>query len=261
MTKKSETLEIRVSYELKNKLADLSEQHGSSMSELVRGVIDRELAGPSSDNIGEHDMPVRSLSNFAPKTLYVLPVLLLAGVYWGSAQTPAQATPMARMFFTELDRNGDGVITKPEFQQFLTQEDVLFLPDDCDASTEPCTPEAIAADEISRADANADGHVEYSEFETVFLAERAIEFLEYDADENGVVSPDELVAVDVQDIIEFPDPEMDEPLPAECLTMVENGKIKGIAKACVPEHDLRMMMAEFDADFDGQITLREFLQN
>ncbi len=83
MTKKSETLEIRVSYELKSKLADLSEQRGSSMSELVRGVIDRELAGPSTNPVGDKDMPIRSLSRFAPKTLYALPVLLLAGLYWG----------------------------------------------------------------------------------------------------------------------------------------------------------------------------------
>ncbi|WP_170412858.1 EF-hand domain-containing protein [Ruegeria atlantica] len=261
MTKKSETLEIRVSYELKSKLADLSEQRGSSMSELVRGVIDRELAGPSPNTVGEDDMPVRSLSRFAPKTLYVLPVLLLAGLYWGSGQTPAQATPMARIFFAELDRNGDGQITQSEFHQFLLEEDALFVPDDCDAASESCTAEAIAAEEIERADSNADGHVEYSEFEIFYLAERAVEFLEYDADENGVVTPDEFVAMEVRDLIEFPDPEMDEPLSAECLTMVESEKIDGIANACVPPHELRMVMAEFDANFDGKVTLREFLQN
>lgn len=261
MAKKSETLEIRVSYELKTKLADLSEERGSSMSELVRGVIDRELAGPSPDTVGEDDMPLRSLSHFAPKTLYVLPVLLLAGLYWGAAQTPAQATPNARIFFTELDRDGDGVITQSELHRFLTEEEVLFVPEDCDANSEPCTAEAIAADEISRADSNADGKVEYSEFEIFYLAERAVEFLEYDADENGVVSPDEFVAVEARDIVEFPDPEMDEPLSAECLTMVENEKIDGIAKACMPAYELRMLMAELDADFDGKITLREFLQN
>ncbi|CUH41383.1 EF-hand domain-containing protein [Ruegeria atlantica] len=261
MTKKSETLEIRVSYELKSKLADLSEQRGSSMSELVRGVIDRELAGPSPDTVGEDEMPIRTLSRFAPKTLYLLPVLLLAGLYWGSAQTPAQATPMARIFFAELDRDGDGVITEPELYQFLTEEEGLIVGDDCDVTEESCTPEAIAAEEINRADSNADGHVEYSEFEIFYLAERAVEFLEYDADENGVVSPDEFVAMEVRDLIEFPDPEMDEPLSAECLTMVESDKIEGIAKACIPAHELRMVMAEFDADFDGRVTLREFLQN
>ncbi|WP_170463883.1 EF-hand domain-containing protein [Ruegeria arenilitoris] len=179
----------------------------------------------------------------------------------GSAQTPAQATPTARIFFAELDRNGDGQITQAEFHHFLSDEDVLFVPDDCDSSTEPCTVEAIAADEISRADTNADGRVEYSEFEIFYLAERAVEFLDYDVDENGVVSPDEFVALEVRDLIEFPDPEMDEPLSAECVTLVESDQINGIAKACMPAHDLRMVMAEFDADFDGKITLREFLQN
>ncbi len=143
----------------------------------------------------------------------------------------------------------------------MSDEDVLFVPDDCDSSTEPCTVEAIAADEISRADTNADGRVEYSEFEIFYLAERAVEFLDYDVDENGVVSPDEFVALEVRDLIEFPDPEMDEPLSAECVTLVESDQINGIAKACMPAHDLRMVMAEFDADFDGKITLREFLQN
>ncbi|WP_170557504.1 EF-hand domain-containing protein [Ruegeria atlantica] len=260
MTKKSETLEIRVSYELKSKLADLSEQRGSSMSELVRGVIDRELAGPSPENVGDDDMPIPTLSRFAPKSLYLLPVLLLAGLYWGSGQTPAQATPTSRVFFAELDRNGDGHITQTEFHEFLTEEDAQFVPEDCDAASEPCTAEAIAAEEISRADSNADGHVEYSEFEIFFLAERAVEFLEYDADGNGVVSQDEFVAVEARDLVEFPDPEMDEPLSAECLTMVESEKIEGIAKACMPAHELRMVMAELDADFDGRVTLREFLQ-
>ena len=260
MAKKSETLEIRVSYDLKRKLADLSDKRGSSMSELVRGVIDKELAGPTPDIIGEQDMPRRSIARFAPKTLYALPVLLLAGAYWGSAQAPAEATPMARMFFTELDLNGDGVITQSEFHHFLSEDDVLFVPEDCNSAQEPCTAEAIAADEINRADANADGHVEYAEFETVFLAERAVDFLDYDADENGFVSPDEFVAREVRDMIEFPDPEMDEPLSAECLTLVESEKIDGIADACFSARELRMAMAEFDADFDGQITLREFLQ-
>ncbi|SDW46190.1 EF hand [Ruegeria halocynthiae] len=261
MTKKSETLEIRVSYELKSKLADLSEQRGSTMSAFVRDVIDRELEDPFPDSVGDQIMQRRSFGNLGAKALYVLPVLLLAGLYWGSAQSPAQATPSARVIFSELDHNGDKLISEAELHHFLNQEGIEFAPEDCGLKSQTCTAEAVAANEIQRADADSNGFVEYAEFETFFLAERAAEFLEIDNDENGVVSPDELIAFEVQELVEFPDPEMDEPLSPKCLNMSENGKINGIAKACLTDRELRVFMAEADTNFDGKITLQEFLEN
>lgn len=259
MSKKSETLEIRVSQELKCKLSDLSAERGSSMSEVVRGVIDRELSGQRQETVEDQDMPLRPLRAHSSKALYILPVLVFAGLYWGAGQEPVSATPYARVFFAELDQNGDGLVTESEFYEFLTAEEALIFDDECDPALEPCTPEQIAAEEVRRADVNRDGRVEFTEFESSFIADRAIEFSASDLDQNGRLSEDEYLSTYVQFMAE--DLHGGPPLSGDCLTLLQNEQVDGVAGACLSDSERRMLMAEFDVNFDGQITLEEFLQN
>ncbi|MEX0283594.1 MAG: EF-hand domain-containing protein [Paracoccaceae bacterium] len=260
MSKKSETLEIRMSHEQKTELAALSRARGASMSEVVRDVIDQELQGPPQTLNGDLNMPRSRLFHFGTSAvLYMLPILLLTALYWSSAQSPAGATSSARIFFAELDHDGDGVITETEYHQFLVQEEAMWGPEDCDAEAELCSTQAIAAEEMKRIDADADGFVAYREFEAFLTAETAAEFLAFDLDRNGFMSADEFVAGEIE--WWMADPEQDELLPQECIAMMNAKRVAGIARACLADQEIRTAMAGFDVNFDGRVSLTEFLRH
>ncbi|MEM1362999.1 MAG: EF-hand domain-containing protein [Pseudomonadota bacterium] len=267
MSKKTETIEIRLSPELKCALAQLSERQARSMSDLVRGLIGHAVAGTpiGTQLAGEPTMSVKSLSQIRPfrTFLYAVPILGLALTYLMSAQAPVTASPQVRGYFAELDANGDHQVTAPEYAAFLTAEN--FLPDaNCATDPEePCSVAEAAADEIAIVDLDGDGVVSFAEFEPVVMRDLAEAFLETDIDENGQITLDEMVAViafeEIADALE--NGESSERSRA-CQDLFTTGLVAGAIEACALDaeaKDLRIQLAEIDADRNGALSLREFL--
>ena len=261
MSKKTETIEVRVSPELKSDLAQCSAKSGRSMSDMVRRLIEAELTGTSTPQTGVSLMFPNLFARLRNAGLYALPVMILASIHVLSAQSPVSAAAEFRVFFAELDADGDGRIVEDEVVNFLRADG--WTPDPECGADEPCTLEAEAAEHFARADADGDGAVVYAELEALFLRDRAEEFLDADLDENGFVTVDELVGVELYWYAENPDEAAadDIILSQACIDQLLAEQVADIARTCGAAEEGRLMLAEFDADRDGQVSLVEYLEN
>lgn len=198
--------------------------------------------------------------------LVAVPILMLAMVYLVSAQSVATASSEIRVFFAELDADRDNRITSSEIAAFLREDG--WSPDPtCGTSAveadEPCTLQAMADMQLDRGDLNGNGWVEYAELEAVLMRDRAEEFLETDLDENGVITVDELAAVELIWMVEEPEIAAEDAivLSDACVTQLEAEELAGLASTCGIEQEAALYLAEMDSDRDGRISLIEFLES
>ena len=208
------------------------------------------------------------LRRFVPATLAALPVLGLAAVYTMSTQQMAVASSEYRLFFAEHDLDGDGIVTVAERTEALAvelAEDPFVVPEACLGSfieEEASRPvEEIAAEEVAYFDSDADGAVTYEEVAALLTRERAEDFLDYDEDGNGFVTVDELVWEPSAE--EVPEEELaeiaeEEGLSVACLVALD---AEDVPDEGVDAAEARVILAEFDTDRDGRVTLMEFLEN
>ena len=269
MSKKTETIEIRVSPELKDALSARASDAGRTMSEVVRGAIETQVAGGGMQLSGVDPMLRKPLTRAAQLTLAAIPAVALASVYLFSAQGPAVASAEIRAEFAYFDADGDDAITQSEAEAVLRSEgwqaDEICGTADAEAD-EPCTIEAAAADHFGRADADADGRVTFDEFQHVMMRDRAEQFLYIDFDESGQISIDEFAGVNLIDLL---DPEIAAEVMAEegfelsaaCKAQLEAEQVAGLAATCGVEQDVRGELALYDADRNGLVSLQEFLEN
>lgn len=263
--KKTETIEIRLSHELKSALADLSRSQHRTMSETVRALIERRVDGPVSQH-ATGDLPMRHtvITRNLRSAALALPVLVLAALYVLAGQGPATASEEARVFFAELDRDGDGEIVLDEVLAFA-EADGWEVDDACATGSapadEPCTLAALVDERFAASDANGDGRVVYAELEALVLRDRAAQFLEADLDENGFVTLDEFAAIEVFWYADEPDIAREDgvQLSDACLAQLEAEELAGIAATCGIAEFARIEVAIFDTDRDGQVSLMEFL--
>lgn len=266
MSKKTETIEIRVSPELKQVLARQSAARGRSMSETIRTLIAQEAAGgafPQPD--GDKTMTRPSFLRRGRAAALALPMLILAALYLVAAQAPATAAGTeARVLFAELDRDGDAVVTGAEIEALLRAEG--WRPDAaCNTAAPPadlpCTLAAEAAHHHARADSDGDGVVVYAEVAAIITRDLAEAFLDTDIDENGVLSVDEVVAAELHWAFERPERAAEEGLvlPAACIAAFEAERLPGLAAACEAETEGRVHLATLDLDRDGRVSLPEYL--
>lgn len=260
MSKKTETIEIRLSPEEKAALAEKSGAAGLSMSQYVRDLV--ETGAPKGTAKGPNFMANRT---FRTSLLAAIPVAAAAFVYSFAATAPVHATSEARITFAELDRDGDGAITEAEFTAIMTEEEEAFpLPAACTGTEIEAEMSAPLADrvkeEMAYLDSNGDGTVAYEELAAVLTRERAEEFLDTDANEDGFVTLPELKNAFAEDAPE------EEPLTEEekaldaCFAALDAEEVEewGITDL---ETDLRLYMAEFDANRDDKVSLLEYLEN
>lgn len=260
MSKKTETIELRVSPELKSELRALSDERGRSVSDLVRELIGRELDGAADPQpvSGGSPMTHRPLRRAGRLALAALPILGLAMLYSLPGQRPAVASPEIRVTFAELDRNGDGAITEPEFAAAMAAAPLPPVPAACAGTwlehEALRTPADIVRDEMAYLDANADGTITYDELEARLIAERADEFLQLDADGDGFVTLDEARVAMSDELAR------DDGLGVACSAALEAQEAAALGGEALPaEEAARLEIAAVDADRDGRVTLEEYL--
>lgn len=192
-----------------------------------------------------------------------LPILVLAALYLITAQSPARAGEEARVFFAELDQNGDSEITIPEVEAFLTAEG--WTPDAaCGQPFEdPCEITGMAENLLDWVDSDSDGVATFEELSAVILRDRAEEFLGMDHDENGFVTGDELAIGEIVWAIEDPHMAMADGIVISeaCMAQFEAEQLAGLAETCGFATQSRIEIAVYDADRDGRVSLREYLDH
>lgn len=262
--KKTETIEIRLSPELKSALGRFSEGQGHSMSEMVRGLIERGIAGPLPiPNSGDPTMTRFIPRRVVRSTAFAIPVLVLAALYLVTAQSPATASEEARVFFAELDSNGDGGVSQTELESFLQADG--WEPDaDCgNDGADPCALTEVAAFYLDIVDSDRDGIADFEEVSALVMRERAEAFLDMDVDENGFLSMDEIVLGEIAWMIEAPEEAAEEGyvLAQACLDQVRDETLAQLAATCGFEADARVEMAVYDTSRDGRVSLEEYLDH
>ncbi len=275
--KKTEQIEIRVSPELKDAVGRLSEARRQSMSETIRDALARELNGSADTSNQSEGL---SMTKFAqsPVARYgaiAASILALAGVYSFTAQGVAVASvgAEARITFAEADLNDDGLITRDEFAARIAfereedPEEIPVVPEACigtfiadeiaeEAAELTAPPDDAAAARLALVDTDRDGGMSFEELEAFIYGEKARDFIDYDMDENGYVTLDEVkVLLAQEDLDEERAALAEEGLSAACIdaVIVEN-----------PFHDdvdPKVVLAEFDIDRDGRVSLMEYLEH
>ncbi|MEM8630693.1 MAG: EF-hand domain-containing protein [Pseudomonadota bacterium] len=277
-SKKTESIEIRVSPEQKAALHDLSMGRGLSMSETVRGLVERELMRPAETPLqtGDPFMAQIARSRTARFGLGFASIFALAVAYSLTVQSPAAASVSAeaRMTFAEIDANGDNLLTPEEYAAQITRERAeeppesrvvpaacagTFIEDDFaeEAAAMSLPAAQVAQDEFDFLDSDQDGAVSFEELEAFLLAERARDFLEFDEDGNGFVTLAEVT------------------LRLNGETRAEEAAFlaeEGLSDACIDAiladwedggaaENPRQVLAEFDINRDGRVGLVEYLEH
>lgn len=276
-SKKTSTIELRVSPELKDAIGQFSAARGETVSETIRSVVASELRSGG----GRKPHGVMMMQNAMRRpvmrgAMMMASVGLLAVAYSLAVQGPAAASvgAEARVTFAEIDRDGDDLITREEYAAVIAEEraleadDMPVVPAACqgtfiaeeieeERAEWAVPPEDLAGERIAYLDSDADGAVTFDELEAYLVAERARDFLEFDEDGNGFVTLNE-----VEKSLSGParaeeEAELAEAgLSADCIATLlgEEG-----AEDTDDVEDPRLVLAEFDADRDGRVSLWEFL--
>lgn len=268
MSKKTENIEIRVSPEMKSALAEKSADHGLSMSGYLRDLLEQDQAGVTDNN--NSGVPVmakpfpKSVSRFS---IAALPVAALAAVYLVSSNNMVAASAEARMTFAELDLNSDGLVTAEEYNTLWGQELEgmdFTLPAACEgesiAEEFPTSSEAMVREEMNFIDVNSDGAISYAELEASVIAERVDLFLMADTNGDGFVNEAEVLAE-----MKRSEPNDYEDVSAACQQALEEMDEQWVSisdeetdEAGMDEAQIaQLILAEFDENRDGQISLQE----
>lgn len=278
MSKKTEKIELRVSPEDKARLTDLGRARGETVSQIIRGLVARELSGPTPPQELDGDRTMtRSLKSYA---VAGGALLALGAVYAATAHAPATAHQAElRVYFAELDADGDGLVTRDEFAAFEAREarEAAFEAAEAAegaASADPFGVDAACAADWARfeadeaeaeaaereaagyfADLDGDGdqQIDYEELRRIFIAEREAEFDETDADFDGYVTRAEFESV-------WREPfETDADLSPSCNAALEAER-RAELEALDPV-EVRVKFARYDIDRDGRISRDEFVQH
>lgn len=258
MSKKTETIEIRVSPELKAKLAEKSRAEGKTMSGFMRDLVTMPPERGSTQT-GETLM-TKSIKRAG---IVAIPAIALAAVASAFVPAMAVANPDTRVAFAELDIDGDGAITADEYMlAYLLQVTPAEGTDD--AMIQACAgdietqAELVTEAEMQLLDVDGDGSVSYAEMHGVMQRQAAETFLALDVNGDGLLDGAEIIA-DIQTAEGEDAPALSE----DCLNAIEAMATDAVEpQDGVTDDQLgRIMVAQFDTNNDGKVSLVEYLNN
>jgi len=271
MAKKTETIEVRMSPDLKLELSELSKQREQPMSQVIRQLIEQELSSAEAqvNPTGDTIMPVRMKSQLVKWGGSGAAVLALALMWNVGVQSTASADAGIRVTFAAMDQNEDGVISRKEFERFtsldalelvdqelsedemklLTSEETDPLPEACKADFEQFEADEghTLIDEFTEMDQDKNGSVDFGELRHLVKLQQRELFLELDRNVDGYLTKPELV--DFQGTV-------DPAISADCAKALLEQE-----EAQADKQELRYVMAHFDENNDKKISLDEFLNN
>lgn len=143
--KKSETLEIRLPYALKQAFMARCQSDGHSASEALRNLIEQALAEPRR-----------------PKRPLRWAAVGLAAVSLGAVAAPSLARPSLPAQFARLDADHDGRLSPAEFERAASVQ--IALGAGLAHAPAPSDRDGLLRDEFRRIDANRDGEIALDEF-------------------------------------------------------------------------------------------------
>lgn len=283
MSKKTETIEVRVSPELKTSLSEVSEARGQSMSETIRALVTEEIAqaSHSPDKKGDEPMAKIRTTKWKHYSLSGAALIALALVWNGMTQPAVMAKAEIRMTFAELDHDDDGKVTKSEFEAFIARSRSELEKLNGEAEEDFPLPEVCKADflealgenpgmgfpnmsEFRNADKNRDNQLSYDEVEEVMLEADRSEFRFLDQNKDGTLTLAEFQTDFARDVEPSSACERALDALAKKYAMVsENGAMTSQDDAARDQQELarfaRIAFAGMDANRDRKVTEEEYL--
>ncbi len=274
MSKKTETIEVRMSPELKAELNEMSKGRRQPMSQTIRDLIQKELSSVASNSTQTKvgSMTKSSTQRLREAGLAGVTLVSLAMVWNLTQQTPVAAQATVRATFAQMDQNEDDVITRQEFQAFISEGFVEFdeeieetvlndanIPPVCleefatlENEAKPETEEIVNA-EFAQFDTNRDGKIVFAEVQNTINQEMSSQFASADRDKDGFLSKEEFS------------------LEGSGFFVTETANISAACAAALPipelaglqaeAAELRVVFAAMDENRDGKISQTEFLNN
>jgi Ca2+-binding EF-hand superfamily protein len=193
--KKSETLEVRISYPLKSALVAHCRENGVTVSDAVRQLIEDRLDQEKRRRWlnRERIKPMTALLTHHPRKAAGSGMAAIAALSLGLV--PASVASDGRAVFDGLDADGDGFVARDEFVAGVVDDDYgLSVPGDAGSLREISTGELTGAahGEFQRYDRNRDNRLSFDEFSGRYLERMRYAFSWLDEDQNGFLSDGEL---------------------------------------------------------------------
>lgn len=252
MSKKSETIEIRISHEMKQRLASIAATRGDTMSGMVRDAVSAHcLQPPGEATKGANLMQTLKISAIAlmmgTVTLAAGALMLTRGVAVADLAEPGD--------FEAMDYNEDSIISRAEYAAAVEIEMLSYAAPVGSADEAPDWPQEcagdivvleggddVAAPDFAEIDQNKDDRISRPEFNAKRAELFRAEIAGLDSDKDGAISFDEFKAMAGLDPAENLAP-FGEKISAPCLTALE-ADLKEI------EAEFEAVAAELDADAD-----------
>ncbi len=193
--KKSESLEVRVSFTQKQAFAAYCRSKGITVSEAVRRFIDAELRTQKQRSwIGlERINHMIRLISARPRAALGSAVSLVAALSIGIA-APSSASD-GRAVFDAFDTNGDALVSRSEFITGVLIEDATLTMRTGDGDLQPVPTGRLTSAahvEFERYDVSGDGKISFSEFSGHYVSRMREAFAWMDRDSDGGLTIGEL---------------------------------------------------------------------
>jgi hypothetical protein len=288
VSKKTETIEVRVSPELKEQVTEVSRQRGQSISTLIRLLLRREVSG-SAEGVGTKEQIVSLAKSNRVMAFGMSAVAMIAlAIGWNVVtQQDVAARADARVAFAEMDMNHDGVISREEHAAFTDMSGMkpgdlsdmkpgeagetkmdsmsdmkMVEPGDMKMSddySDMAFPKACEddfrsspgdpLDDFAAVDTNGDGKVVYEELLDALVRKHTAAFKTHDANANNSLDRTEFM----NSVVITVSRECEKALGEEFAGTGDNDL--GFM------YDTQLSFAVFDENRDEKVTLYEYLSN
>lgn len=198
--KKSETLELRISWSEKQAFMAKCEADGIGASARLRDLIEHHLSDPAEHTEPQPERKISMSPVFRKRPRAGLAAIVaIAGTSMLAAATPSMANIDTEAVFNLMDSNRDGRVVFEEYYELAAQEGFFMTPDaPVDAPERLATEAEIIGglrSDFARYDRNRDGALTHAEFASRYIWRMETTFNAIDRDGDGKIEARELARV------------------------------------------------------------------